>query len=53
MSMPRFVLVAFPIFVSIALFTATRPRAHAAIVAASLVGLVLVTKVFAVFGWVA
>jgi hypothetical protein len=53
MSMPRFVLVAFPIFVSIALFTATRPRAHAAIVAASLVGLVLVTMVFAVFGWVA
>ena len=53
MSMPRFVIAAFPIFISMALFTERRPRAHL-IVAGLMVGLcALLTAKFAIFSWVA
>jgi hypothetical protein len=53
MSMPRFVLAAFPIFMSMALFTERRPRAHLIICAASIVLCVVCTSKFAIFSWVA
>jgi hypothetical protein len=53
MSMPRFLLAAFPVFMSMALFTSSRPRAHKIICAVSIAGLVLLTAKFAVFSWVA
>ena len=53
MSMPRFVLAAFPIFMSAALFTERRPRAHLIICAVSIVLCVALTAKFAIFSWVA
>jgi hypothetical protein len=53
LSFPRFVLVVFPVFVALALFTRDRPRAHAAVVVAMIVGLAALTTTFALFGWVA
>ena len=53
MSMPRFLLAAFPIFMSLALATERRPRAHAAVCAIFILGLVLLTAKFAIFSWVA
>ena len=53
LSMPRFELLAFPLFVALAMFTDTRPRAHRAVVAVSLVLLAALTVKFAVFAWVA
>ena len=53
MSMPRFILAAFPIFISLALFTDRRPRWHAAISLIFIAMLVVVTARFAIFTWVA
>jgi hypothetical protein len=53
MSMPRFVLAAFPIFMSMALFTDRRPRAHVIICTVSIVLCVVCTSKFAIFSWVA
>lgn len=53
LSMPRFVLAAFPLFISMALYSDKRPRAHVIISVAFVVGLVLLTGKFAVFSWVA
>ena len=53
MSMPRFVLAAFPIFMSAALFTERRPRAHLIICVVSIVLCVALTAKFAIFSWVA
>ncbi len=53
LSMPRFVLVAFPIFMSMALFTDRRPRAHLIICTLSIVLCVVLTAKFAIFSWVA
>jgi hypothetical protein len=53
MSMPRFLLAAFPIFMSMALYTKRRPRGHRAICAVSIVCLVMLTTKFAIFSWVA
>jgi hypothetical protein len=53
MSMPRFVLAAFPVFMSMALFTERRPRAHLVICTLSIMFCVGLTAKFAVFSWVA
>jgi len=53
MSMPRFVLAAFPIFMSMALFTDRKPRAHVIICTISIVLCVVCTSKFAIFSWVA
>jgi len=53
LSMPRFVLAAFPLFISIALYTDERPRTRVVISVVFLIGLVLLTGKFAVFSWVA
>ena len=52
-SMPRFVLVAFPIFMSMALFTDRRPRTHVAVSVLFCLVLAALTAKFAVFSWVA
>ena len=52
-SMPRFALTAFPIFITVALLTEQRRRAHLAVCAVELVLLVGLTVKFALFGWVA
>ncbi len=53
LSYPRFMLVAFPLFVAMAAFTRDRPRAHAAVLVAMVLGSVALTAMFAVFAWVA
>jgi hypothetical protein len=53
LSMPRFVLAAFPLFISIALYTDERPRTRVVVSVVFLIGLVLLTGKFAVFSWVA
>ncbi len=53
MSMPRFVLAAFPIFMAMALYAESHPRAHKVICWVSAIGLVALTAKFAVFSWVA
>ena len=53
LSMPRFVLAAFPLFISIALYTDERPRARVVVSVVFVIGLVLLTGKFAVFSWVA
>lgn len=53
MSFPRFALTAFPLYVSLALFTRDRRWAHTAVVAIGLLLLVLFTIKFALFSWVA
>jgi hypothetical protein len=53
MSMPRFVLAAFPAFIGFALLAERRPRARWVLVAAFVAGGVLLTVKFAVFSWVA
>ncbi len=52
-SYARFVLVAFPLFVSVAVLCERRPRLRAALVALSLGGLIALTGMFAVYAWVA
>ena len=53
MSMPRFVLAAFPVFISMALFSEDHPRAHTVFCAVSIVILIALTAKFAMFSWVA
>ena len=53
LSMPRFVLAAFPVFMSMALFTDRRPRAHTVICTLSIALCVVLTAKFAIFSWVA
>ena len=53
MSMPRFILVAFPIFMSLALATDRKPRAHVVVCVIFAIGLILLTAKFAIFSWVA
>ncbi|MEZ5125504.1 MAG: mannosyltransferase family protein [Thermoleophilia bacterium] len=53
MSFARFAMIVFPLYISLALFTRDRPRAHALVVAAGLVLLVSFTVKFALFSWVA
>jgi hypothetical protein len=53
MSMPRFILAAFPVFISLALFTDRRPRWHVALSILFLALLTVLTARFAIFTWVA
>jgi Mannosyltransferase (PIG-V) len=53
LSYPRFILVAFPLFIAMAAFTRDKPRAHAAITVTMLLGSVALTAMFAIFAWVA
>jgi hypothetical protein len=53
MSMPRFVLAAFPVFMSMALFSEDHPRAHVVFCAVSIVFCIALTSKFAMFSWVA
>lgn len=53
MSMPRFVIVAFPIFMATGLHSKQRPPGHRAIRAIFIVSLVPLTTKFATFSWVA
>jgi hypothetical protein len=53
MSMPRFILAAFPIFIVMALVSDRRPWLRVLLLAACLVGLVFLTVRFAGFWWVA
>jgi hypothetical protein len=53
MSMPRFVLAAFPVFMSAALFTEHRPKAHRIIAGVLIACCVALTAKFAMFSWVA
>lgn len=53
MSFPRFALVVFPLYISLALFTETRRWAHIAVIAGGLVLLAVLTFKFALFSWVA
>jgi hypothetical protein len=53
LSLPRFVLVVFPLFVALATVSERRRWFQAAIIAAFVVGLVLLTARFAAFDWVA
>jgi hypothetical protein len=53
MSMPRFVLAAFPVFMAMALFSDDHPRAHTVFCAVSIVVLIALTAKFAMFSWVA
>ena len=53
MSMPRFVLAAFPVFMATALFTEHRPRAHRIIAGVLIASCVALTAKFAMFSWVA
>jgi hypothetical protein len=53
LSMPRFVLVDFPLFVGLAAALAGRPVARAALLAVMTFGLVLLTAIFATGMWVA
>jgi hypothetical protein len=53
MSMPRFVLVAFPVMVAIAVLTDARPRLRWLLVAASVAGLVFLTGRFSLWLFVA
>jgi hypothetical protein len=52
LSLPRFALTTFPLFIALALVTERRPRLHVAVVVAFLVVLVWATARFATFGWV-
>jgi hypothetical protein len=53
LSLPRFVLVDFPLFVALAVVLARRPVARWAVVLAMAAGLVLLTTLFANGMWVA
>ena len=53
MSMPRFLLAAFPIFMSIAIATERRPRRHLIYAGLMIVFCVILTAKFAMFSWVA
>jgi hypothetical protein len=53
MSIPRFVLVAFPVMVAIAALTDARPRLRWLILASSVAGLVFFTGRFALWLFVA
>ena len=53
LSMPRFVLVSFPLFVALAVLLARRPIARWLVLAAMLAGLALLTLMYANGMWVA
>jgi len=53
MSMPRFILAAFPIFMALAVATDRRPRTHIVVCTIFVIGLILLTAKFAIFSWVA
>ncbi len=53
MSFPRLALTAFPLYISLALFTQGRRWAHVTVIAGGLVLLALLTFKFALFSWVA
>lgn len=53
MSFPRFALVVFPLYISLALFTRGRRWAHWTVIAGGLVLLAVLTFKFALFSWVA
>ncbi len=53
MSMPRFVLAAFPLFITLALLTRDRPRAHAWVTGIFIAGSILLAAKFGMFSWVA
>ena len=52
-SLPRYMVVVFPLFMAVAAVTEGRPRTRVAITAASIVGLAWLTARFVVFAWVA
>jgi hypothetical protein len=52
-SYARFVLVAFPLFVAVAVLCERRPRLRAALLALFTGGLIALTGMFAVYAWVA
>jgi hypothetical protein len=53
LSIPRFGLVIFPLFLALAAVTATRPRLHTAVVACSALGLGIAVVQWALWQWVA
>jgi hypothetical protein len=53
LSLPRFGLVIFPLFLALAAVTATRPRLHTAVVACSALGLGIAVVQWALWQWVA
>ena len=53
LSMPRFVLTVFPVFISAAIFTQGRRKTHVAFCVVSILCLIVLTAKFAVFSWVA
>jgi hypothetical protein len=53
MSMPRFVLAAFPLFMTLALLTRDRPRTHVWVTVVFVVISILLVAKFAIFSWVA
>ena len=53
MSMPRFILAAFPLFIAFAVLTDRRPVLRGVLLALFAAGLVLLTLRFAAFRWVA
>lgn len=53
MSLPRFVLAAFPLFITLALLTRDRPRAHAWVMGIFIAGSILLAAKFGMFSWVA
>jgi hypothetical protein len=53
LSLPRFGLVIFPLFLALAAVTATRPRLHTAVVACSALGLGIAATQWALWQWVA
>jgi hypothetical protein len=53
LSLPRFIVVVFPLFVALAAVSQRRPWLQAAIIAMFVLGLVLLTARFAAFEWVA
>lgn len=53
LSLPRFVLVDFPLFIALAVVLVTRPVARWTVLAAMVAGLILLTTIFANGMWVA
>jgi hypothetical protein len=53
LSLPRFGLVIFPLFLALAALTAGRPRLHTAVIACSAFGLGIATVQWALWQWVA
>jgi hypothetical protein len=53
LSLPRLVLVVFPLFMALAACTERRPMVRALLVGVCLVGLAWLTARFVIFAWVA